>query len=288
MPFALCTLAALRHPGFACQQARLHGTGNPEADTPEPNRLRSRIDQQPSPPSRSAVDRPVLKILITLFAMFCCYAAEPVVASPAKTLTLGLIGDSTVASTYGWGPALADRLNDRATVLNFAKNGATLDSLSKKLDELIARKPDYILIQFGHNDMKRYDTEAYGKKLADYVERITKAGIKAIVLSSVTRRKFDEHGKIAPRIIDGRSLPDYALAAKAVAEQKHVPFIDLNTISIAHHNKIGPKASAAYHYNETDTTHFSKAGAKATAGLILPELISVAPDVADVVKPSKK
>ena len=134
-----------------------------------------------------------------------------------ETLTIGLIGDSTVASTYGWGPAFASRFRSGVAVLHYAKNGATLDSLSKKLDELIKQKPNYILIQFGHNDMKRYDTETYRQKLGDYVERVRRGGSQAIVVSSVTRRNFDEHGKIAPRIVNGRTLRDYSTVAQAVA-----------------------------------------------------------------------
>lgn len=60
-----------------------------------------------------------------------------------KTVTIGLIGDSTVAEQSGWGPAFAGRFNDRAKVLNYAVNGATLQSLSKRLDELVALKPDF-------------------------------------------------------------------------------------------------------------------------------------------------
>ena len=60
--------------------------------------------------------------------------------SDKKAIKIGLIGDSTVASFYGWGPAFADRCNQQTTVLNYAKNGATLDSLSKQLGELVAKK----------------------------------------------------------------------------------------------------------------------------------------------------
>ena len=38
-------------------------------------------------------------------------------------LSIGLIGDSTVASTYGWGPAFASEVNKNVNVLNYAKNG---------------------------------------------------------------------------------------------------------------------------------------------------------------------
>ncbi len=201
-------------------------------------------------------------------------------AGPAKTIAIGLIGDSTVATTYGWGPAFAARLNGRGRALNFAKNGATLDSLSRKLDELLKEKPDHVLIQFGHNDMKRYDAAAYGEKLRGYIGRVKKAGSRPVVLSSVTRRHFDEQGKIAPRVIEGRTLPKFAKVARRVAKEEGVSFIDLNAISIRHHNRIGPKASAAYNFKEDDRTHFSEKGAEAIADLVIRELKSAAPELA--------
>ena len=166
--------------------------------------------------------------IIRIAILFSYILVMHVVEAKEKPLIIGLIGDSTVASTYGWGPALADQVNGQVTVLNYAKNGATLDSLSKKLDALIKKKPDYVLIQFGHNDMKRYDAKAYSAKLKKYVERIKRGGCKPIVLSSVTRRNFDGNGKISPRIMHGdRSLPAFAQSAKVAAKEEHVPFIDL-------------------------------------------------------------
>lgn len=141
--------------------------------------------------------------------LLCITIAHAVVAKDTTT-TIGLIGDSTVATTYGWGPAFADRLGDSVKVVNFAVNGATLESLSEKLDRLIEQDPDYVLIQFGHNDMKRYGTEEYRRKLTDYVQRVKRGGSQAVVLSSVTRRVFNEDGRIAPRVINGdRSLPAF-------------------------------------------------------------------------------
>ena len=106
------------------------------------------------------------------------------------------------------------------------------------------------------------------------------------VLSSVTRRNFDGNGKIAPAILHGdRSLPAFAQSAKAAAKEEHVPFIDPNLISIQRHNKIGPDASAAYNFNEKDTTHFSKKGAKVVADLILKELKTVIPELTTPAQP---
>jgi lysophospholipase L1-like esterase len=219
------------------------------------------------------------------FQRVACVAAFAIaghaIAAQSKAVTIGLIGDSTVATTYGWGPAFAKRCKDTVTVLNYAKNGATLDSRSRKLDELLQEKPDVVLVQFGHNDMKKYDAKDYGRKLTGYVVRIKRAGAKAVVLSSVTRRHFDETGKIAPRVVNGdRTLPQFAQSARSVAREQVVPFIDLNAISIEHHNRIGPEASVAYNFKETDRTHFSPAGAAAIANLIIQELRVAVPELA--------
>lgn len=202
-------------------------------------------------------------------------------------LTIGLIGDSTVASTYGWGPAFADRFAKGTTVLNFAKNGATLESLSRKLDELLQQKPDYVLIQFGHNDQKRYGPDVYSKNLTSYIERVIAAGAKPIVLSSVTRRNFGDDGKIAFREngLHG-NLSLFAKAAGEVAKEHNVPFLDLHTISVAHHNKLGPEATAAYNFNGDDRTHFSPAGAKATADLVINALLAILPNLEPRLKSS--
>lgn len=209
-----------------------------------------------------------------------------------KVVTVGLIGDSTVAVQSGWGPAFATRFDHRAKIVNYAKNGATLQALSKKLDALVRLKPDYVLIQFGHNDQKRYDTAGYSDHLRSYVERIRKAGGKPIIVSSVTRRSFDKNGKIVSNLVKNEKysykgkLTDYANAAEAVAAELKLPFIDLHAASIAHHNKIGREESMTYNFKEGDNTHFNKKGAKAITHLILKELNTVVPELAAYLKKS--
>ena len=221
--------------------------------------------------------------LIFLLVLSVCQAQE-------KTVTIGLIGDSTVAEQSGWGPAFAERFDRRATILNYAKSGATLQALSKKLDELVQHQPDYVLIQFGHNDQKRYDITVYHDHLKSYVERIQKAGGQAVIVSSVTRRSFDANGKIVSNLVKNEkynyraTLTDYAKAAEAVAKELKLPFLDLHRISIAHHNEIGREASMTYNFKEGDKTHFNRKGAEAIAGLIFEELKTVVPELAAYLK----
>ena len=221
--------------------------------------------------------------LIFLLVLSVCQAQE-------KPVTIGLIGDSTVAEQSGWGPAFAERFDNRATILNYAKNGATLESLSAKLDELVQHQPDYVLIQFGHNDQKRYDITVYQDRLKSYVERIQKAGTQPVIVSSVTRRSFDADGKIVSNLVRNEkyayqgTLTDYANAAEAIAKEMKLPFLDLHRISIAHHNEIGREASMTYNFKEGDKTHFNRKGAEAIADLILEELKTVVPDLATYAK----
>ncbi len=121
--------------------------------------------------------------LIFLIVLSVCQAQE-------KTVTIGLIGDSTVAEQSGWGPAFAERFDRRATILNYAKSGATLQALSKKLDELVQHQPDYVLIQFGHHDQKRYDTTVYHDHLKSYVERIQKAGAAPLISGKANEQRY--------------------------------------------------------------------------------------------------
>jgi|GEM_PF-3269511 len=44
MPFAHSMFAALRHPGFACKQRRLYGTGNPSRMLPGNEEMRDGSD----------------------------------------------------------------------------------------------------------------------------------------------------------------------------------------------------------------------------------------------------
>lgn len=51
-------------------------------------------------------------IIRTAIVLSCILVVQCIQAQE-KTLTIGLIGDSTVASIYGWGPAFADRCDER-------------------------------------------------------------------------------------------------------------------------------------------------------------------------------
>jgi pectinesterase len=255
-----------------------------------------------------------MKALRSLFVLLTCgiaAAAEPV-AKPQPVIVL--VGDSTVATGGGWGDAFGKLLVPDVKCVNLAKNGRSSKSYrteglwQKVLDE----KPTWVLIQFGHNDQpgKGPDRETdpkttYRENLARYVAEAQAAGAKPVLVTSLTRRNFDEHGKIKP---DG--LAPYVEAVKALAAEKHVPLIDLNARSVELMNSIGPEKAAEFNLvkkakakteapaepnnpqnpevpAEVDLTHLSPKGQQETAKLVAAETRAKVPELAASLAPAK-
>lgn len=211
-------------------------------------------------------------------AVFSFVLLAEISQAEEKKITVALIGDSTVTDLAGWGKAFAGRADDRVKVVNFAVGGRSSKSWydEKRLPAVLALKPDYVLIQFGHNGQPgkgpKRETDpksTYRDYLKIYVNAFREIGAKPILVSSVTRRRFDENGKIAS------TLTPWAEAAKEVAQEMDVPFVDLHAASVAYHNRIGPKASMAFNPKEGDITHFNEKGAEAITNLIVCEIKKV-------------
>jgi pectinesterase len=197
-------------------------------------------------------------------------------------LKIALIGDSTVTGDGGWGKALARKFNSDVKVYNFAFNGRSSKSWYEEghLPKVLSVKPDYILIQFGHNDQpgkgpeRETDPETtFRDYLKVYIKEFRAIGSEPIILSSVTRRHFNASGKIES------SLTPWAEAAQNTARELNVPFIDLHANSIQYHNQIGPVASMEFNLSEGDLTHLNQKGAEAIAELIICELKIAANDL---------
>lgn len=187
-------------------------------------------------------------------------------------MKIALIGDSTVSDDSGWGKAFADRFDKDVVVFNFARNGRSSKSWydENNLPAVLRAKPDYVFIQFGHNDQPGKGPEretdpatGYRDYLKIYIEAFRAIGARPILVSSVARRNFDEEGQITS------SLTPWAEAAQGVAQEMNVPFIDLHTASINYHNQIGCAASIAFNLEDDDATHLNQKGAEAITDLIL-------------------
>jgi PelA/Pel-15E family pectate lyase len=237
--------------------------------------------------------RPTGYATLMLMALTTHVRAQAV--APHQTLRpirILLVGDSTVTDDSGWGRGFKARLSDRVTCLNVARNGRSSRSY---IDEghwnaALAAGADYVLIQFGHNDQPgkgpERETDAattYRDFLGRYVDEARAAGMTPVIVTSLTRRKFDAQGLIAS------DLGSYAEAAAAVALARDVPLIDLHALSIDLLNRLGPERSggfgpltAEYSY---DTTHLSELGSEVFGDLVVTGLVRVVPGLAPYVLP---
>jgi lysophospholipase L1-like esterase len=197
-----------------------------------------------------------------------------------KHINVVIVGDSTVA-TYdkasdkrGWGQLMQPRFKGNVTVYNLARNGRSSKSF---IDEglwakALEKKPDYVFIQFGHNDCpgkgpKRHTdpNTTYKYYLRKYISDTRQQGGEPIIVTSMERRKYGPDGKVKD------SLGAYAQAAREVAAEQKVFLIDLHTESVELFNSKGEEATNYMNCSE-DRTHWNPAGAQIWSNKIVSRL----------------
>ena len=74
---------------------------------------------------------------------------------PADKMRIALVGDSTQTANAGYGLGFCANLTGDVTCINDAKGGASTKTYYQQgyWEKALADKPDYMLIQFGHNDV---------------------------------------------------------------------------------------------------------------------------------------
>ncbi|RZL37822.1 MAG: rhamnogalacturonan acetylesterase [Rubrivivax sp.] len=206
-------------------------------------------------------------------------ALRKLVIEPVNVPTVFLLGDSTVADQMrepysSWGQMFTALFKPTVAVANHAQSGETFrDSLARRrIDKILSQlQPgDTVLLQFGHNDQKQQkdgsgNAETYKAELRTHAERILARGGVPVVLSSMERRNFDEQGRLKP------SLLEYADAARAVAKDMKLAFIDLNGMSQQLYAALGVERSKAAHpinAGKIDNTHHNNYGAMQLARLV--------------------
>jgi lysophospholipase L1-like esterase len=221
-------------------------------------------------------------------ALLSAVGAEPGKPAPKK-IRIVLVGDSTVTDESGWGAGFKKLLNDNAECINTACGGRSSKSFinegrwKKSLD----LKPDYILIQFGHNDQPGKGLEretdpssTYPEWMGKYVTEARAAGAKPILVTSLTRRVFR-----GEKLQD--SLGPYAEAVRRLAEKEKVPLVDLYARSTEAVEKLGAQASEELGPlvdGKPDRTHLNAKGSDAMARLVVEELRKAVPDLATCLK----
>ncbi|REC43045.1 rhamnogalacturonan acetylesterase [Chryseobacterium sp. 5_R23647] len=214
-----------------------------------------------------------------------------------KKPTLFLIGDSTMANKenpdknpeHGWGQVLGQFMTAGIEIQNHAMNGRSSKSFRTegrwdKVEKQL-KKGDFVVIQFGHNDQKLKDSTKftnphtqYRANLERYVNETRAKGATPILMTSITRRNFNENGVL----IDTHT--DYPLVVRMVANDMKVAFVDMQLLTEQMEISYGPEKSKLLHLHfkagenpyyakdKADDTHLSKLGAETVAKLAVKSL----------------
>lgn len=216
--------------------------------------------------------------------------------SPETKVRIELIGDSTQTDNAGYGRGFCANLTADVDCVNMARGGASTKTYRKDglWSRALASKPDYMLIQFGHNDEESADHLPRQTTMAEYEENLRRfitearaAGVQPVLVTPLTRRYFGPDGKI------DSDLLAHAATVKQVAESMHVPLIDLQADSITFLDRIGPVAGNKLGITKNDPdgstvmdkTHLNWDGSYAFGRIVAVDLGKAVPLLAKYVRP---
>lgn len=180
-----------------------------------------------------------MKYLITSLAAATLLASAAHAAD--KPVRFILVGDSTMASSSGYGDAFCARVNRANTCINLAKGGRSSGSFRAegRWDEVegllrgaAAYRTTYVLIQFGHNDQPGKPGRSTDLKtefpvnMARYAQEVKALGGIPVLLTPLTRRTFKDG------VLENNLAP-WAEVIRTTAAAKKTPLLDLNAESYA-------------------------------------------------------
>lgn len=175
---------------------------------------------------------------------------------PGTAVRIDLIGDSTQTDHAGYGRGFCANLTAKVDCVNMARGGASTRTYREQglWDRALATKPDYMVIQFGHNDemtkehlARQVPLDQYTANLKGFVTEARAAGITPVLVTPLTRRNFGDDGKIHS------DLTAYCEAMRGVAHTMHVPLIELQDESIAYLDKAGEAEGKKLAITKKDT-----------------------------------
>lgn len=243
----------------------------------------------------------LLVLAALLFPMQAPGQAAPTEDAVHTPQRIVIVGDSTVSNypdtrpDRGWGQFVEECFREGAVkVSNLAAAGRSTKTFIQegRWRKALEDKPDYVMIQFGHNDSHAPDkpesTDAatdYKDNLRRYIDESREIGATPILVTPMVRRTFDAQGEITEsQPLPNRSLSAYADAMKEVGREKGVAVIDLYASSRALAENLGPEASAKMSPKKGDVTHFNEKGARAIADLVMKDLPVAEPKLAELMR----
>ncbi len=196
-----------------------------------------------------------------------------------------LVGDSTVNDEGGWGPGFRASFGPGVQVVNLALNGRSSKSFRDEgaWAKVLPAKPNFVLIQFGHNDVPGKGPEretdpdtTYRANMERYVEEVRAAGAVPVLVTSIVRRAFDAEGQFKPD-----SLVPYAETVRRLAVEQQVALIDLYTLTREQAEQLGPVGSESLGRTDAqgkpDHTHLGPKGQTEIGAMAAKEFALVAP-----------
>jgi lysophospholipase L1-like esterase len=197
---------------------------------------------------------------------------------PVVLPVLHLLGDSTVADQpyepwSSWGQMLTHFFSPQVAVANHAESGESIrSSLSARRIEKLYRslKPgDFVLVQYGHNDMKDKSPDAlatYRSNLEAIVREVRKHDAQPVLITSMERKSG----------VTKDTLGDYPDTVRLVARNLEVPLIDLHAMSRLFYQALGTRLDLAFQ----DGTHHNNYGSYELAKCVAEGILNQVPDLA--------
>jgi len=212
-------------------------------------------------------------ILLALAAAMSACGAEKTIAIAGSSAAQAY-GSTDGRKIFGWGEVMQDFFAD-AKVVNFARSGWSTKMFIDRgrWQELLATKPDYILMNIGANDSKKDEGRytdpdgQYKRNLRRFAAEADAIGAEIIFVTLNQRLIFDKAGKVrAPDRIP------YTKAMKEVAAERKKACVDLAAMHTALLESLG-KERATYLFRikddgTLDRSHYSRPGAIRLAEMV--------------------
>lgn len=241
--------------------------------------------------------RPRVSLIVAaVFGVTAFVAAGPqATRSATGAVRIVLVGDSTVTDDSGWGAGFKRLVTAQVEVVNTAANGRSSKSFidEGRWAEALAKRGQYYLIQFGHNDEPGKGPEretdpktTYRANMTRYVEDVRAIGATPILVTSLVRRLYKEDGTIRT------TQTPYVEVVRALAAEKKVPLIDLHAISLADAENAGddvwadlsPRVEQGNEKGQVDRTHLNPKGSEVVGGMVVEALRKMVPELAPMLR----
>jgi len=196
--------------------------------------------------------------------------------------TLFILGDSTVADQprepyASWGQMLTRFFSPDIALANHSESGESAASAlsERRVEKLLSvvRPGDWLLLQFGHNDMKKDDVATYQANLRKITAAFAAKKVSVILVTPMHRHTFGPDGKV---INSHKNYPD---AVREIARDEHLPLIDLLSMSQAFYEALGEEKSLLA-FKPGDSTHHDPYGAYELAKCVVEGIRSEVPALA--------